>query len=277
MSYNYETAILKTDYKIYTPLITPLSIANKALEEVDNLSKIIICQSIFRKWLVSRKNIYTTCKKFKTLQSTFNSVIGGYHMINITPIKESVWEEINCKIVSDVCSITDEANGNHVSGKDNRFDNINISNKSMKKIGNNVSMSSYRLTKVCSDKNNGNAQDIVKEINERNNSFDYYSILIRKETEVSIIEYNWYIIPKDYHTFSIDNLTHKIGKTGNKRGEIIGWKSNNCAITFSMSSQLWYNFNIEHINKYKVCSTKIDNSKSKINYAQIFDSFSNTI
>ena len=44
-----------------------------------------------------------------------------------------------------------------------------------------------------------------------------------------------------------------------------------------MSSQLWYKFYIKDIEKYKVCSTEIDNNKSKINYSQIFNSFSNTI
>jgi hypothetical protein len=31
------------------------------------------------------------------------------------------------------------------------------------------------------------------------------------------------------------------------------------------------------INKFKICSTKIDNSKPKINYSQIFQLFGNSI
>jgi len=216
-------------------------------------------------------------EKFKALQSTFNEVIGGYHMINKTPIKEGVWEEVNCDIVRKVCDITDEANGNHASGKDNRFDNKNFSNKSAKTDGTNVSISSYRLTGVCNDKDNGNPQDILNEIEKRDKSFDYYSILIRNETEKPKIHYAWYIIPRDCHIFKIDNLTQKKGKKGKKKDEIVGWKTKYCDITFSMSSQLWYKFNIRDIEKYKVCDTEIDNSKSKVPYSQIYHLFSKTI
>ena len=216
-------------------------------------------------------------EKYKTLNQTFYKVIKGYHMINKAPIKESVWEEINCDIVRDLCIITDEANGSHAPGKDNSFDDIGYSNKSAKTDGNNISISSYRLTSVCSDSDNGSSEDIVKEIEKRDESFQYYSILVRNEKKNEIIEYMWYIIPKDYYIFKIDKLKQKTGKKGKKKNKIVGWESEYCDITFSMSSQLWYNFNITDIEKYKVCATEIDNSKSKINYSQIFDSFNNTI
>ena len=243
----------------------------------ETIRHIIKCQSICRRYLVinSPKNVYAVCTKFKKQQSQFTAVINGYHILNKTPIKESVWEEINCNIVSGVCSIADEANGNHMSGKDNRFDNINVSNKSTKLNGTNVSISSYRLSSVCSDKCNGNVQDILNEIENRDRSFDYYSILIRNEKEDSkIINYMWYTIPKDYYIFKLDELTPKLGKIGKKKDEVVGWKSKYCDIAFSMSSQLWYKFNIEDIEKYKVCYTEIDNSKHKINYSQLYNSFS---
>ena len=243
----------------------------------NDINKIIKIQSLCRKWLVSKNNIYTLVKKFKTLKLTFHAVITGYHMINQAPIKESVWEERNCDIVQNVCLITDCANGNHASGKDNRFDKINYSNKSTKVDGNNSSISSYRLTSVCNDANNGEPVEILKEIKKRDSSFDYYSILIRKEKDKKIIEYMWYIIPKDYYVFNTYKLTPKIGKKGKKTNLVVGWESKYSDITFSMSSQLWYKFNIKDIEKYKVCSTEIDNSKSKINYTQIFQSFSNSV
>ena len=239
----------------------------------ENLNRIIKCQSICRGWLSRKNNIYI---KLKPLQPKFGEVIRGYHMINKTPIKETVWEDINCDIVASVCSITDEANGNHVSGKDNRFDKFNISNKSTKKNGGNISLSSYRLTSVCSDKSPGEEKNIINEIEKRDKSFDYYSILLRDEKENSIMKYEWYVIPKDYHLFKIDKLTPKIGKMGKKKGEVIGWETKYCDITFSMSSQLWYKFDIEDIKKYKICSVEIDNSKPKISYSQIFNSFNNT-
>lgn len=243
----------------------------------DDINNIINVQSRCRIWLANKKNIYALTKKYKTLNPTFNAVIKGYHMINKAPIKESVWEEINCDIVRGTCNITDKANGSHASGKDNRFDSTDVSNKSTKTVGNNVSISSYRLTCVCSDKNNGNPQDIINEIEKRDNSFDYYSILIRNEKAKEIIEYMWYIIPKDYYIFKINKLTPKIGKKGKNKNQIVGWETKYSDITFSMSSQLWFKFNITEIEKYKVCSTIIDNSKSKINYSQIYHSFNNTI
>ncbi len=239
-----------------------------------NILDIIHCQSIIRRWLSNKNNIYI---KFKKQQLRFESVIKGYHMINKTPIKESVWEEINCDIVDNVCFISDEANGNHMSGKDNRFDNFNISNKSTKQNGNNIDISSYRLTSVCNDKMPGNEQDIIQEISKRDKSFDYYSFLIRKEKENSVINYTWYIIPKEYYLFKIDNLKPKIGKIGKKKGNVIGWESKYSQIMFSMSSQLWYKFDVKHIEKYRVCSVNIDNSKKKIGYSEIYHSFGNTI
>jgi hypothetical protein len=241
----------------------------------EKLSNIIKCQAICRGWLSRKNNIYI---KFKKLQQHFSDVIVGYHMINKTPIKETVWEEVNCDIVSDVCCITDEANGNHTSGKDNKFDKINVSNKSIKRKNNEISLSSYRLTTVCSDKNPGDVKEIIREIERRDASFQYYSILVRDEKKNSpIINYEWYVIPKDYYLYKIDTFTPMYGKIGKKKGDIVGWESKYCDIKFSMSSQLWYKFDIKHIEKYKVCSKEIDNSSKKINYSQIFKSYSNAI
>jgi hypothetical protein len=238
---------------------------------------IVIIQSLFRGCIVRGNNIYGTIKKFKSLQEDFSKTLNGYHMVNKAPIKESVWEEVNCDIAKSSFSISDEAKGNHASGKDNRFDNINISNKSTKVDGTNISISSYRLTTVCNDKDIGISVNIIEEIRKRDSSFDYYSLLVRDEKENSFIKYMWYIIPKDCYLFRIDNLNHKIGKRGKKKDEIIGWESKYSSITFSMSSQLWYNFSIDELKKYMVCYTEVYNSKPKIDYSQIYDSFCNTI
>lgn len=240
-------------------------------------SSILKIQSLFRGWIVRRKNIYGFIKKSKRLQENFTRTLKGYHMVNNAPIKESVWEEVNCNIVKSLFSISDEAKGNHTSGKDNRFDNINISNKSSKVEGTNISISSYRLTTVCNDKDIGTSVNIIEEIKKRDSSFDYYSLLVRNEKENSFIKYMWYIIPKDCYLFRINNLNHKIGKKGKKKGQIVGWESKYSSITFSMSSQLWYNFNIDELKKYMICYTEVDNSKPKINYSQIYESFCNTI
>ena len=76
--------------------------------------------------------------------------IKGYHLLNESPIKESRWEDINVAILSPFCRITDVAKGDHTSGKDIVCNGHGISNKSamVSKKGI-VSISSYRLTKVC--------------------------------------------------------------------------------------------------------------------------------
>lgn len=250
--------------------------ATKNLTSYDKPS-IVKIQSLIRGWIVRGNNIYGTIKKCKRLQEHFSKTLNGFHMVNKAPIKESVWEEVNCDIAKSSFSISDEAKGNHISGKDNRFDNINISNKSTKVEGTNITISSYRLTTVCNDKDIGIPENIKEEIKKRSSSFDLYSLLVRDEKENSIIKYMWYMIPKEYYLFKIDNLNHKIGKRGKKKDEIIGWESKYSSITFSMSSQLWYNFSIDEIKKYMVCSTEVDNSKPKIDYSQIYDSFCNTI
>lgn len=212
-------------------------------------------------------NIYT---KFKKLQPRFEEVINGYHMLHKQSIKESIWEEINCNIVKHICEVTYESNGSHLSGKDNTFDAYNISNKTTKKYGKNLHISSYRLTKLCSNKNPGNPHQIINEIKKRDNSFDYYSLLIREELCNTKVQYEWYMIPKDHYLFQINYLLPKMNKTKNK---IIGWKSPYCNIIFSMSSQLWYKFSIDQIKHYKLCYCTIDNNEYKIDYAQIYHMF----
>lgn len=238
---------------------------------VDNdiyLSNVIKIQSLVRRWLVKKNNIY---KKFRidSIKSKFKDEIFGYHLINSVPIKESVWESINCNIVKNDCIVSDCADGNHVSGKDNKFDNWNISNKTLKIEKNgNCKMSSYRLTSVCSNKNTGKKEEIINEIKKRDKSFDYYSILAREENKnKDKITYIWYIIPKSYYLFriNINNLDY----IRNKKNEIIGWKTNNCNIRFSMSSQLWYNFNKNDIKKFKISEIIVNNSNKKMTYSDI--------
>lgn len=248
---------------------TRLNIITKDITSYDEPS-IVKIQSLIRAWIARRNNIYGFNKKCKRLQEEFSKSVIGYHMVHNAPIKESVWEEVNCKFAKKLFSISDEAKGNHASGKDNRFDNTNVSNKSTKATGKYISISSYRLTTVCKEK------DIIEEIRKRDNSFDCYSLLVRTQ-ENSFIKYMWYIIPKDYYPFRIDKLNPKIGKQGKKKGEIVGWECKYASITFSLSFQLWYKFRIDEIKKYMVCHTEVDNSKPKINYSQIYDSFCNTI
>tara|TARA_Y100000589_G_C27143947_1_gene625970 strand:- start:613 stop:1431 length:819 start_codon:yes stop_codon:yes gene_type:complete len=247
---------------------------NKSIDIDDITKKIIKCQSIVRKYLANKNNIYKFFKN-SSIETNFENTLKGYHLINTEAVKESRWEEINRSIVKDTCDISDIANGDHKSGKDNRFNKWNISNKSGK-IDNKgaVSISSYRLTSVCNAKNNGIPEDIIKEIEKRELSYDYYSLLLRIEDEnKEIIIYKWFIIPKDYYIFNVNKfkLNKKIGKIKRNKGEIVGWESEYYDITFSMSSQLWFKFKLSDIKHYMITEAKVQiNNNNEISYAKLY-------
>ena len=209
--------------------------------------------------------------KSHIIKSRFENEISGFHILHSTPIKENVWEELNRNIVEGICSVHYNKIGNHVSGKDNTFDMWTISNKTAKIQKNMVNISSYRLTNTCSEKRIACEKDIINEVEKRDESFDYYSILIRKEDNTTIT-YSWYIIPKSYYVFKIQSgsLKPKYGKRNHNKDTIIGWESKFCNIVFSMSSQLWYKFDIELIEKYKIHSVKIVNNNTKLKYAELY-------
>ena len=237
---------------------------------MENINKAITIQTYIRKWLST--SIYPRLSNNTHIKNKFEQEIKGYHLLNETPIKESVWEEINCNIVKDICKISDCAYGNHLSGKDNKFDNWNISNKTTKVENGKINMSSYRLSSVCNNKEPGNAIDIVREIEKRDSSFDYYSILLREETEQQLTYY-WCLIPKHHHIFKLCSKTmkHRMGKIGKKKGDIVGWEDTYMDITFSMSSQLWYHCNMKDIKKYILYNTTVERIKPTISYSDIFE------
>jgi len=139
-------------------------------------------------------------------------------------------------------------------------------------------MSSYRLTTVCSDTNPGIKKEILSEIEKRDESFDYYSILFKDETIENnrTVIYRWCIIPKDYHIFNVRKypMVQTVGKRGKKKGNIIGWQSKYFNITFSMSSQLWFHFNFKDIKRYVIAEVEIDRRTTpELSYGDIYRIF----
>jgi len=211
--------------------------------------------------------------------SNFSKCVKGYHLINNDPIKEAPWEEINA-IVLDASGydIISQSNGSHKSGKDLSCILGGLSNKSTKyKNGNNAfSISSYRLTSVCSDKTHGNIEDIITEINNRKN-FDFYSIIAREEKQKQIL-YDWYLIPSDYPVFNPSSYKWHL-KKGKKRGDKsveTGWETekqngSSMSISFSMSSQLWIDLNITEEMKKFIVGSCIVNIGRKYNYIQLYE------
>ena len=220
-----------------------------------------------------KKNSIYTLLQSTYIKEKFINEVNGYHFIHTSPIKESIWEEINMNIVKNYCSITDIANGNHMSGKDVKFNKWNISNKTCKLENNKLNISSYRLTSVCNNKEIGDKETILNEIEKRDKNFDYYSLLIRDEYKKNIIYY-WCIIPKKYILFNIkkQSFKEKMGKKGKHKDKIVGWQGEYFDIKFSMSSQLWFHFEFKDIKKFIICSVDIKLGKT-ISYSDIFKMF----
>jgi hypothetical protein len=218
---------------------------------------------------IPKKGIHTLLRQ-KEVKKRFKQEILGYHMINSNPVKESVWEDINANIVSDHCVITEQALGNHLSGIDMKFNNWRISNKTAKISGNRIRLSSYRLTSVCNNRNIGCKDDIVDEIERRDGTFDYYSLLLRSESN-NILTYNWYVVPNDILIFDAGahGWEYKLKKDDGTT--VTGWKSKYMDITFSMSSQLWYRFDESDIEDYKILDVEVDlYNETQLRYSDIY-------
>lgn len=259
--------------KILTNIYQEISQSNKISEynKKENLNKIIKIQSILLRNYENKKNIYV-CFRKEIIKDRFKKEIKGYHMMNEQYITGTVWEEINKNIVKKHCTTSNRAYGNHISGKDNQFNDWNISNKSNNIEKNNMTaLSSYRLTKVCASHDENL---IKKEIEKRDSSFEYYSILLKKEKDKNIINYRWYIVPKEFHIFNVSKypMEPKISNTKNSNGNIVGWKSKYWEILFSMSSQLWFRFNVDEIERFLITEVDVDMSTSaSFTYNDIYE------
>lgn len=203
----------------------------------------------------------------ENIKSNFEKEIKGYHLIHKTQIKENVWEEININIVRDVIK-TDWVDGTHFSGKDMCIGEWSISNKTVKmNKKNNISMSSYRLTNVTNPINHNIPESILDEIKKRDQSYNYYSLLLRSKKQ-NIITYYWCVIPKTYFIF--DLRTQTLEKKYNKQGEVVGWCSEYSSITFSMSSQLWFHFRFEDIQQFIIHQVDVCIQQNTMTFAQIY-------
>lgn len=218
-------------------------------------------------------NIHFTAMDFT---DTFTKCIKGYHLINDTPIKESTWEDINIEILNATGNVVkSSSNGSHAPGADIVCSLGKFSNKTARYESGNSSfkVSSYRLTRVCSDKRPGTCEEILAEIDTRKN-FTHYSTLVRDEREKEI-QYDWYLIPSDIPqmTPSAYEWTIKMNK---KKDTPTGWKTNtvegsSMSIQFSMSSQLWMYIHItKDIEKHKVATCTIPKGK-KYTYIQLYE------
>lgn len=198
----------------------------------------------------------------------FKRCIRGYHLINLDPIKEAVWESINSQVLMHSGgTIYEKSSGSHSPGSDISSSIGNFSNKSVKYESakhDHFNISSYRLTTVCSADSPGNISEIIAEINKRKN-FQYYSIIARDESPDNIY-YDWFILPADHPALDPESYTWEpmMGKRGKKKDIQVGWNTNvvngsSMSISFSMSSQLWISVTItdEMKDQYIVATTQV--------------------
>ena len=208
------------------------------------------------------------------LASNFAKCVRGYHLINDDPIKETPWEDINSLVLNAAgCPVVGASHGSHKPGSDLTCSLGGFSNKSTQYGPRGFSISSYRLTTVCSDKTPGSVPAIIAEINRRKD-FDYYSIIVRSgDAELS---YDWYLIPSDHAALNpaAYTWTPKLGKLGRNKGTVVGWETDvrngsSMSITFSMSSQLWMNVALtEEMKTFLVGSCTVTRGR-KYNYIQL--------
>jgi hypothetical protein len=213
------------------------------------------------------------------LSTNFTKCVKGYHLLNDDPIKETPWEDINTVVLNaSGCPVHSKSNGSHQPGGDISCSLGGFSNKSTQyEKGNQAfKISSYRLTTVCSDKEPGQIETIIEEINRRKN-FNYYSIIVRQDLGNEIL-YEWYLIPSDFPAFdpATYQWTPKLGKIGKNKGMATGWETNtvqgsSMSITFSMSSQLWLDIAItDEMKQFIIGSTRVQRGK-KYNYIQLYE------
>ena len=235
---------------------------------------------------VEIKHICDVCKNIELIVINFKKCVQGYHLINSSPINETIWEDINATIfVSLGIDVYSKSDGSHSSGMDINCSLGRISNKSAKYVNNkkSIDISSYRLTTVCSEKKCGTPTEIIEEINKRKN-FDYYSFILRDESNKENISYDWLLIPSNYLILDPSSYTWEptIGKRGKNKDTQVGWRTNEnngckMSITFSMSSQLWIHIEMtEEIKKFIIANAIVKN-KPKYNYIELSDKLNTDI
>ena len=256
------------------------NVMDSIIEDMDNLKIIEPILIINDQDKCKEKCIYDICENVELIDVNFKKCVKCYHLINSSSINETIWEDINAIIFSSLgILIYSKSDGSHSSGMDINCSLGRISNKSAKYSNNkkSIDISSYRLTTVCSEKKCGIPKEIIGEINKRKN-FDYYSFIVRDETNNTYISYDWLLIPSNYLILDPSSYIWEptIGKRGKNKDTQVGWNTNEIngskmSITFSMSSQLWIHIEMtEEIRKFIIASAIVEN-KPKYNYIDLLD------
>ena len=62
-----------------------------------------------------------------------------------------------------------------------------------------------------------------------------------------------------------------IGSKGKNKNKQIGWKSKYATITFSMSSQLWFNFNFNDIKQFLLHTVNVNKDSKTYTYSDLYN------
>jgi hypothetical protein len=202
------------------------------------------------------------------LAENFSKCIQGHHLLYNTPVKESIWEEVEEMILT--CSgytVSDMANGGHASGADKSCEGLGkLSDKTGKYEGSNskvLKISSYRMTTVCGPGHDGTQEEICAEIGKRKN-FDYYSIAARSDVAGGYV-YDWYLFPSTMAAFDPATYawTPTTGQRGKNKSNVNGWKTNvvdgsSMSISYAASSQLWMSLAMTaEVKSHLIASQKV--------------------
>lgn len=199
--------------------------------------------------------------------------IRGYHLVNSSPIKEAVWENV---LASSLASSGIEHvwyNGGHQSGKDitiiDGVKRVGVSCKSCKDNKKHLHLSSYRMTKYH------NVEDFVSCIDVERSNFEYYGILSRKENDANI-NYAVYFIPSKMIKASNLKWSERLNKEGTK---VVSWVTDEVngvqmSVTKSMSNQLWIKLNKEIFQDHCVVDALTIDKACLTNYALLYDMLS---
>ncbi len=227
---------------------------------------------ISKSTLLPSSNILFDCYR------NFNKCVSGYHIVNDTPIKESVWESINMQILEASGCKPSASPGSHRSGMDLSCSFGRLSNTtSVYRKGDSIfPLSSYRLTSVCSLGQPGAISDVLKEIDQRS-AFDFHSVLVRNQTAEQLY-YDWYLLPRHYGGLNPHQYiwSYTIGKRGAHAGKVIGWESNvvngsSMSIRFNMSSQLWTQLSVtSDLKQFRIASCVV-NRHRRMSYIELND------
>jgi hypothetical protein len=227
---------------------------------------------------ISKPFVYPSSSVLFECYRNFIKCVSGYHIVNSTPIKESVWECINMQTLDASGCKPSTVTGSHQSGTDITcsFGKLANTTSVYSKDGSFFPMSSYRLTSVCSLGQPGAITDVLKEI-DRRSSFDFHSVLVRNQ-KLDQLYYDWYLLPLFYGGLNPHQYiwSYSIGQRGRYAGQVIGWETNvvngsSMSIRFNMSSQLWTKLHVTpEMKQYRIASCVV-NRHRRLSYIELND------